>query len=48
MLGAGLVWSLVRIAMTIRTPSEARVAGAEAARVWVDDKEVRPYPFGRR
>lgn len=48
MVGVGLAWSLVRIAATIRTPSETRVAQADAARVWVDDKEIRPYPFRRR
>lgn len=48
MVGAGLVWTLTRIAMTIATPSPERVSQAELARVWIDDKEVRPYPFRRR
>lgn len=48
MLGAGLLWSLLRIALAIPTPSAQRVAAAEAARVWIDEKEVRAFPFGRR
>lgn len=48
LLAAGLLWTLARIAATIRTPSESRVARAEAARVWVDDKEIRPHPLRRR
>ncbi len=44
----GFLWSLVRIALTVPTPSAERVAAADAARVWVDDKEVRPFPFARR
>ena len=46
-LAAGLLATLVVIARTARTPSEADVATAEAARVWVDDKEIRPFPFRR-
>ena len=48
MLGAGFVWSIVRIALTTPTPSPDRVAAADEARVWVDEKEVRRFPFGRR
>jgi len=33
-LVAGLVWSLVRVALTVRTPSPERVAAAEAGREW--------------
>lgn len=48
LLAAGLLWTLARVAATLRTPSESRVARAEAARVWVDDKEIRPHPLRRR
>ena len=48
LLLVGLLWSLVQIALTVPTPSPDRVAVADAARVWVDDKEVRPFPFARR
>lgn len=47
LLLAGLLWSLVQIALTVRTPRPDRVVAADAARVWVDDKEVRPFPFAR-
>ena len=48
MLLVGMLWSLLQVALTVRTPSSDRVAAADAARVWVDDKEVRPFPFARR
>lgn len=48
MIFAGFVWTLARIVLSVRTPAAVRVAEAESARVWVDDKERRRYPFGRR
>jgi nitrite reductase (NO-forming) len=45
LLLAGFGSSLALIAGSARTPSPSTVAEAEAARVWLEDKEVRPYPF---
>lgn len=48
LLAIGLLTSLALIARTAITPSDPEIADAEALRVWVDDKEIRPYPFRRR
>lgn len=44
----GVLGTLVTIASTLRTPSAAELEAAEAARIWVDDKEQRRYPLRRR